>query len=246
MATRISSNLLLNPGDLTTNASSIGDAGNVSLGAAGFDNAGNRYRFAKAGGTALVTGTLLQAPAEVTNHQGLTPAAAAIGATSVTVTLGATAATANQYAGGWLIVTVTPGLGQRLLISSHPAADASATLVLTLEDAVVTALTTSSRVDLVANPYSGVIINPTTLSSAPVGAALTAITAAYFGWIQDGGVASLLADGANAVGSNVVASNGTAGAVEDAASPGAQPLVGTALTGAATGECGAVLLNIAA
>lgn len=245
MATRLSSNLLLNPNDITANFATIGDAGNVTLGAAAFDNAGNRYRFVKAGGTALVPGKLQQAPAEVTNHQDVVPTATAVGATSVTVTLGATAATANQYAGGWLVVSVTPGQGYKYLISSHPAADASATLTLTLEDAIVVALTTSSNCDLVANPYSGVIVNPTALSSAPVGGAVTAITASYFGWIQDGGVASLLADGANAVGSNLVASNGVAGAVEDAAAPGAQPLVGTALTGCADQEYGAVLLNIA-
>lgn len=242
MATRLSSNILLNPGDITANFSSIADAGNVSLGAAAFDNAGNRYRFAKAGGTALVPGKLQQAAAEVTNHQGLTPAAAAIGATEVTVTLGATAATANQYAGGWLVVTITPGQGYKYLISSHPAADLSTTLTLTLEDAVVVALTTSSRVDLVANPYSGVIVNPTTASSAPVGGAVTAVTAAYFGWIQDGGIASLLSDGGATVGTAQVGSNGTAGAVE--ALTGVQAPVGTALTGIATGDYGAVYLTL--
>jgi hypothetical protein len=245
MATRISSNLLLNPADITANFSSISDAGYVGLGGAGFDNAGNRYRFVKAGAVALVPGKVQQAAAEVTNHQNLTPTAASIGATSVTVTLGATAATENQYAGGWVVVTVTPGQGYKYLVSSHPAANSGASLTLTLEDALVVAITGSSRIDLVANPYSGVIVNPTTQTSAPVGAAVTAVTAAYFGWIQDGGVASLLADGANVVGSDLVASNGVAGAVEDAAAPGAQPLVGTALTGAADTEYGAVLLNLA-
>lgn len=62
---------------------------------------GRSFRYVKAGGTALVPGKLYQAPAEVTNHQNLAPTdAVAIGATSLTVTLGATAATANQYAGG--------------------------------------------------------------------------------------------------------------------------------------------------
>lgn len=242
MATRISSNLLLNPADITANFSSISDAGYVGLGAAGFDNAGNRYRFVKAGGTALVPGKLQQAAAEVTNHQGLTPAAAAIGATSVTVTLGATAATANQYAGGWLVVTVTPGQGYKYLISSHPAADSAATLTLTLEDAIVVALTTSSRVDLVANPYSGVIVNPTTATSAPVGAAVTAVTAAYFGWVQDGGVANVLMNGTGVVGTAQVASNAVAGAVEPLT--GVQAPVGTLLTGVADTEYGAILLNI--
>lgn len=205
---------------------------------------GRKFRYAKVGGTALVVGNLLQCPAEVTNHQDLTPAAAAIGATSITVTLGATAATANQYSEGWAVITVTPGLGYQYKIKSHPAADASASLVVTLEDPIEVALTTSSRVDLVLNPYNGVIQCPTTLTGAPVGVAVNNIAASSFGWIQTGGVASILADGANAVGANVVASNGTAGAVEDAAAPGAQPLVGTALTGAATGECGAVKLNL--
>lgn len=240
MATRLSSNIFLNPGDITANFSSISDAGNVSLGAAAFDNAGNRYRFVKAGGTALVPGKLQQAAAEVTADQGLACAAAAIGATSVTTTSTVTV-TANQYAGGWLVVTITPGQGYRYLISSHPAATAAA-LTLTLEDPIVVALTTSSRVDLVANPYSGVIVNPTTATSAPVGAAVSAVTASYFGWVQDGGVASLLSDGGATVGTAQVASNGTAGAVE--ALTGVQAPVGIALTGIATTDYGAVLLNI--
>lgn len=71
----------------------------VGLGSKFYDQNGNAYRYVKVGGTATVAGKVYQAPAEITNHQDLVPAAAAIGATEVTVTLGATAATANQYAG---------------------------------------------------------------------------------------------------------------------------------------------------
>lgn len=201
---------------------------------------GRVFRYCKAGGTALVPGKLQQAPAEITNHQNLTPAAAAIGATSVTVTLGATAATANQYAGGWLIVTTTPGQGYQYKIKSHPAADASATLVLSLEDPILVALTTSSVVDLVLNPYSGVIVNPTTASSCPVGVAVYPITASYYGWIQTGGVATILSDGGSTVGTNVSASNATAGSVEAAVT--GQAAVGVAVTGVATTEYGAFRL----
>lgn len=214
------------------------------LGLKMYSEDGRAFRYVKAGGTALVPGKLQQSPAEITNHQNLTPAAAAIGATSVTVTLGATAATANQYAGGYLMVTTTPGEGYQYLIDSHPAVDASGSLTLTLSDPISVALTTSSVVDLVLNPYSGIILNPTTLTSAPSGVAVYPITAAYFGWLQVDGVAAVLADGANAVGSDVVASNGTAGAVEDAATSGAQPLVGVCVTGVATGEYGAVRLKL--
>lgn len=240
MSTRLSSNILLNPGDLTSNFASAADAGNVSLGAKAFDNAGNAYRFAQVGATATVPGKLYQASAQVANHQNCAVATTAAAATSLTVTLGNTAATANQYAGGWVLITTGTGVGQRLLISAHPAASALATLVLTLSDALVTAtLTSDSKADLVANPFSGIIVNPATASSCPVGAAVsTAITAAYFGWVQNSGVAILLADGAITVGTQLVASNGTAGAVEPLA--GVQAIVGQAITDISTTEYGAV------
>jgi len=236
MASQVTSDILIAAGDLTSNTSTALH----NLGERAVTPDGRVFRYCKAGATALVPGKLQQAPAEVTNHQDLTPAAAAIGATSVTVTLGATAATANQYAGGWLMVTVTPGQGYQYKIKSHPAADASATLALALEDAIVVALTTSSRCDLVLNPYSGVIVNPTTASSTPVGVAVTAITAAQFGWLQVGGVANVLADGTVTVGTALVASNATAGAVE--ALTGVQAPVGIAVTGIASTEYGAVRL----
>lgn len=223
----------------TSSTASIPQLGAKAVGADGTE-----YRLAKVGASALVPGTLLQAPAEITNHQDLVPAAAAIGDTSVTVTLGATAATANYYAGGWLMVSITPGQGYRYKIASHPAADASATLTLQLVDPIVVALTTASNVDLVVNPYSGVVINPTSATSAPVGAAITAAAASSYCWIQTKGACALLADagGAVTVGTAVVASNQTAGAVE--ALTGVQAPVGLALTGIATSEYGAILLNL--
>lgn len=238
MASQLGADLVITAADLTSNTA----LQQHNLGERATTGDGRYFRYAKAGGVTLVPGTLQQAPVEVTNHQGLTPAAAAIGATSVTVTLGATAATANQYSGGWLMVTITPGQGYQYKILSHPAADASASLILTLSDPIVVALTTSSRVDLVLNPYSGVIINPTTATSAPVGVAVTAITNAQYGWIQVAGVACILSDGGSTVGTNVSASNATAGAVEAAVT--AQAAIGVAVTGVATTDYGAFKLNI--
>lgn len=230
-----------NPGTAPNGPFTSDATDQIGLGSKFVDQNGNAYRRVLVGGTALVPGKLYQAPAEITNHQDLTPAAAAIGATSVTVTLGNTAVTANQYAGGYLMVTVTPGQGYKYLISSHPAASGLATCVLQLADPIVVALTTSSRCDLVLNPYSGVIVNPTTASSAPVGAAVYAAGAATYSWLQTGGIACLLADGSVVVGTNVCASNGTAGAVE--AHTGVQALVGIAQTGVATTEYGPIKLT---
>lgn len=235
---QLGSDLQIAPADLFTSTSTA----QCTLGARAATADGRSFRYVQMGAAAAVPGKLYQAPAEVTNHQDLTPAAAAIGATQVTVTLGATAATANQYQGGFLVVTVTPGQGYMYRISSNPAADASATMVVTLEDPLLVALTTSSRVDLVASPYKGVIVNPASASSAPVGVAVYAIPAGEYGFLQVGGAATVLADGAVSVGVNVSASNATAGAVEAAVT--AQAAIGQALTSIATTEYGAVLLTM--
>lgn len=188
---------------------------NAEVGARAVTPDGRVFRYVKAGGTALVPGKLQQASAIVANHQNMAvQAAAAVGATTVSVTLGATAATANQYAGGMLIINDAAGEGHSYKIKSHPAADASATLAVTLEDAVVVALTTSSEACLIANPYSGVIVNPTTPTASPVGVAIYPVAASQFGWIQTKGLVSALADGAITVGLGIAPSQAVAGAVK--------------------------------
>lgn len=207
-------------------------------------NDGRGFVYAKAGATALVPGKLQQSSAEDTsNFQNLTVTAPSAGATSITTT-STTTLTVNQLAGGLLVVTTaTLGLGQTLRIKGHAAASA-AVVTINLDDAVVTTCTGTVKIDMAPNPLSAVVVNPTTLTSAPQGVAVYPVTAAYFGWLQVLGACGVLADGANAVGSDLVASNGVAGAVEDAASSGAQPLVGTALTGCADQEYGLVKLRL--
>jgi len=209
-----------------------------NLGELVYTNDGRSYRYVKAGVTALVAGKLQQAPAEDTSDQDITPTAAAIGDITV-LTSSTMTVTANQYANGWMIVTVTPGVGIQYKIKSHVAYTAAAA-TFTLEDPLQTTLTTTSRVDFVANPYNGVVVNPTTATSAPVGVAVKAITAAYFGWLQVGGVATILSDAGSTVGTNVSASNATPGAVEAAVT--AQGAIGVAVTGVATTEYGAFKL----
>lgn len=221
-----------------------GSVQQVQLGSKFYDQAGNGYRYCLVGGTALVPGKLYQAAAEITAHQNIAPTATyAIGSTSVTVTLGATAATADYYAGGYLIVTITPGQGYKYRIGSNPAAALSATLALQLEDPLLVALTTSSRVDLVPNPYSSVIINPTTASSCVVGAAVYPHASATYGWVQVSGVAPVLVDDQTVVvGTLLSASNQANGACEPFT--GVQAPIGVAVTGGATTDYVAVKLNI--
>lgn len=204
---------------------------------------GRIFRYCKAGGTTLVPGKLQQSPAEdTTNFQNLTAAVNSVGDTTVTTTSTVTV-TANQLAGGYLIVTsATTGAGYTYRIKSHPAATA-AVVTFTLEDPILVATTGTVKIDVHPNPYDGVIVNPATASSTPVGVAVYAITNGQYGWIQTHGPVAVLADGANAVGASVAASNAVAGAVEDAALVG-QGFVGTSITGAADTEYGLVYLMI--
>lgn len=246
----LSSDILVTPQDLYSQISNVSttapyDTGTPQLGVRAVTGDGREFRRVQAGGTALVPGKLQQASAQIANHQNLTPTAAtAIGDTSITVTLGGTAATANQYLGGWALMTTSTGAGYQYQIKSNPAqATTTGTLTLTLADPILVATATSTRVDLIANPYSGVIVNPATASSNPVGVAIFAVTASYYGWIQTKGVTNVLADGAVTVGTALVASNAVAGAVEPLT--GVQAIVGTAVTDIDTTQYGAVDLLIA-
>lgn len=172
-------------------------------------------------GDAVAAGKLYQDAAIVANHQNIAVTAyqaySANGnvPAKVTVTLGATAATANQYAGGFVVVNDATGEGQTLRIASHPAADASGSLAITLEEGATTALTTSSEVCLIPPHGKDIIIMPTTYTGAVAGVGLYIIAAASYGFITTKGLTSCLNDGALTVGSAISPSNAVAGAVEN-------------------------------
>lgn len=180
---------------------------------------GREVMLVSAGASPLVAGTLLQDAAIVANHQNIAVTAyqaySANGnvPAKVTVTLGATAATANQYAGGFVVVNDANGEGQTLRIASHPAADASGSLVITLEDSASTALTTSSEVCLIPAHGANVIINPTTITGAQVGVALYPVAASAYGFVTTKGLTSCLNQGGTAVGLGIAPSGSVAGAV---------------------------------
>lgn len=188
-----------------------------AIGQLGKSEDGRTYRYVKAGAVDLVAGNVLQSPAIVALHLANTPPAVAVGATSFAYTPGATAAAANFYADGFLQVDTTPGNGYTYGIAGHAAITASTafTLNLKVDDPIQVALTTSSRVGLIANPYAGVIQMPvTTATGSLVGVASYIITASQYGWVQTGGMASVLIAGTPALGAAVMAPGAVAGAAE--------------------------------
>lgn len=213
------------------------------------------YRYCKAGAVALTAGKLMQESVVVSGHGGnvVVAAAAAAGATSVTITNNTTAITANMYKEGVLWVNDADGEGQICTIKSHPAeATGTGSCVITLipEDALVTALTTSSEVGLRKHPYDSIIINPTTATGIPVGVTPVAIAASSYGWVQTWGLATVLCNGTLLVGKTVVPGATTAGSVDvcplnSSDSDGQAPVVGHVSRVNATTEYSLVFLTIA-
>lgn len=160
-----------------------------------------------AGAANLAAGQLQQDAAIIANHQNLTVTAfqaySVNGNTpaKVTVTLGGTAATANQYAGGLALVNAGTGLGQTLQVVSNPAqASTTGALVVTIEGPNV-ALDTSSKISLIPAQGLGVIVKPAVATGALRGVSFYPITAANYGFLTSKGEVAVLADGA--IGANL-------------------------------------------
>jgi hypothetical protein len=214
----------LGPGAFTSKSTA-----SVKLGTVGYDRFGNKYRYVKAGASALVVGNVLQSSAQNTAHQNLTPTATSVGATSFVAALGASAATADLYKDGYAYITTTPGLGLRYVIKQHDAiaSSGSGPFNLAEDTPIQVALTTTSRVSLTRNPCSGVIQMPaTTLTGAFVGVAVYAIAANEYGWVGVNGEFPVLISGTPAVGAAVGFPSGVAGSVviDGAATSGLFPL----------------------
>jgi hypothetical protein len=183
------------------------------LGSLGETDDGRKYRYCLAG-AAITRGQLVQAQAQTANHRNIAvAAAAAIGATSVTVTLGATAATANQYADGVLVVDDLTGEGIAYKILSHPAADGDASLVLTLEEPVQVALDTTSQVTLTPSLYRDV---QTVASQARIAVGVPNVTVAdnEFFWAQTWGLCSAFGGDTSTIGQVLTQDAAVAGEFE--------------------------------
>lgn len=171
------------------------------------------YRYAKVGASTITRGKLQTAPAPKTNHHNLTVTAAALGDKTITVTLGNTAAVADEYAEGYIVLSDATLGGHQYKIKTHPAASGSATLVVTLYEPVqVVALTTSSKANLVHNSYNGVI-EGTSQTVRVAGVSQVTATTGLFIWVKTRGVSALLADQTIALGSWIVPSTSVSGSV---------------------------------
>ena len=182
---------------------------------------GRVYRYSEVGAADIAGGAVVQAPAgTAADDQDKLVAAVSAGSTTVTLSQSLTI-TKDKYKDGYMHINSGTGAGEVYRIKSNTAVSSATGCVLTLdeEDGLATALTAGAsncEVGLSVNPYSNVIISPTTVTNVAIGVAPTLLTQEYFGWIQTWGPAAVLANAAGVIGQHVrVGGASTAGGTED-------------------------------
>lgn len=206
---------------------------------------GRSFIYALNDAVALAAGKLCQVAVPVANHLNCAvAAAAAIGAQSVSVTLGATASTANEYREGFLHINDATGEGYTYKVKKHAAIASAGTGTFYIEDDIRVALTTSSEVTLTKHPCDSVVVMPTTQTGMPIGVPLIAVTAAYYFWLQVKGPCAVLANGTLVIGNGVAPSVTTAGAVDPEAATHITSRVGTVMRVNASTEYALINLSV--
>jgi len=209
---------------------------------------GRVFVYVKNGGVALVAGNAIQKAVTGADHiKDLVPGAnVAIGATTLTITNGATTAvTANMFKDGFLYVNAGAGLAHCYTIKSNTAAAVNVAFTVVLYEwcPIQVALTTAtSKCGIVKNPYDGVVQATVGVGATVVGVAVKALTISYYGWIQTWGPAAVLTAGTVVIGCPVSVLT-TAGAVGPTAAV-TTPIVGWVMAVGATTEHSLISLVI--
>ena len=181
------------------------------------DSTGRSWRYSLAGAGNLARGKLYSSAVTIGNHINLSFASAPADlAKSVTVTLGGSVVTANQYQDGWLNVQDGTSEGRAYPIEGHPAqATSTGDLVVDLKEQFATlGAVAESNVNLVYNRWAGVLISSTGQDDAVAGVPNVAVTLAEYGWLQTYGPCAVWQDETIAIGSGVVTGSSVGGQVE--------------------------------
>ncbi len=200
----------------------------VSLGQLAANQDGRLYQYGKASTAAAISAGYLCCGSVITDagtsvEFGLVAATAAVGDSTVVVTLAAgTAAIADQWAGGYLVTASSTGtgIGYEYKIASNNSAAAGSACTLTLEpsDPIAVAIAGgTTRVGLRENLFNNVVITPAATSNPGeiIGIPPVNLSAGYYGWFQIKGKSTAYMSTGTALvtGDLVVASTGYAGAV---------------------------------
>ena len=200
---------------------------------------------------AQTSGAICQSAVGIANHDmDLAVNTASAGDKSLSITLGGTAATEDQYKDGYVYVNDGTGEGHLYKIRQHDAisSGAAGTFNLYDGDTIAVAFEAAALVGLAKNPYKDFIVYPTTATGHAVGVVPTDFDDDDFGWVQTWGPAAVLCDVAFVIGNHVRVSDNVAGSGEPLDRDGAdenEETIGVAsLIAPATQDYGYVNLTI--
>lgn len=158
---------------------------------------GRKFRFARAGASTLAIAEVQGGILRLTTHTNMAGVATlgVAGSSTMTCTTGAAALTANQFAQGYVNISVTPDIGRLYRVDNHLANAGSAALVINLAQGytVGTTHTTATRIDLTRNKFDAIIQYPASAanSGGVVGVACSAPTTTQYCWVATAGAASV-------------------------------------------------------
>lgn len=210
---------------------------------------GRAYVYATAGASNLAAGLMTIAPATTANHIVQTGTANAVGTTSVTYTVGATAAAANLYASGYFAVqdTATTGINTYRIKSNTVVASGGGSITVALfdDEGLTVATTTASKFSLYPSPFNFTIVAPGDSSAyQSSGVPNVAVTATYSYWSQTAGYTTVLSDGIVAKNVSAILSPSVSGAVVTDATTGIVTRVGYAPEATVSTKYNPVVLTI--
>ena len=154
-----------------------------------------------------------------------------VGSRFVEITLAAI--TADQFAGGTLLISDDTGEGYTYRIVGNTATDnpATGTIRVELARGLQVAVDATSDFEILGSKYANLepasaIGAGNALDAIPAGVSVGSQAAADYGWIQTKGIVGVLTNGSPLVGQGVCVSGTTAGAVDIAASNTTAKLIG--------------------
>jgi len=216
------------------------------LGALGMAENGDLYRYTKLAAD-VAAGYLLTALAKEAYHVNVALSeAAAVGATVLRPTVGATAVDANEYDEGTLVFNDVSPEGEFYKITNHEANAGSLATDVYIDPPLKTVATTSSEVSLIRNPWNCPAVSQLIAERA---AGVTVqdwdVSVGEYGWLKTRGMAAALADSTGwTKGYTLAISNETNGAIGVSDGGATMVIIGQGIdTGTAT-EFNAVYLTI--
>jgi len=178
---------------------------------------GRKFRLCQNYTSVLVPGKVVQGPALNTYDENIAIGTAAVGDTTLDVTVhasyGATVA-ANDFKDGWFVVSAGSGeLGHGRKIKSNTEAAVGVDTTLTFYDALTDTISASSTGQWIKNQFKNVVIDAGTAAAIGVpvcDVAASTSTVPVFFWAQCSGPCPVVSGGALVAGDNVETTSGTA------------------------------------